>query len=86
MKFLEKSAANDYASKDVYLYVATMVPYGRETMEKILRHRRLREGKGFVTLSARETWQAPIFPGTGESCWSASPILRQTNSMDRMEG
>lgn len=58
-----KSAANDYASKDIYLYVATMIPYGRETKEKILRHRRLREGKGFVTLECPRNLAGANIPG-----------------------
>jgi adenosylcobinamide kinase / adenosylcobinamide-phosphate guanylyltransferase len=29
-------------------YIATMRPFGEESMKKINRHRRLREGKGFV--------------------------------------
>lgn len=32
------------------LYVATMMPFGEETKKKIARHRKLRAGKGFVTL------------------------------------
>ena len=31
-------------------YIADMVPYGRETEEKIADHRRMRAGKGFRTL------------------------------------
>ena len=31
-------------------YIATMVPYGKETEQKILRHRQMRNGKGFETL------------------------------------
>ncbi len=34
-----------------YLYIATMRPYGEETLAKIQRHQRLRAGKGF------ETWE-----------------------------
>lgn len=33
-----------------YLYVATMIPYGEETVWKIRRHRQMREGKGFQTV------------------------------------
>ena len=76
--------AADEAQKGAYIYVATMIPYGRETMAKILRHRRLREGKGFVTMECPRNLAGAAIPG--ESCWSASPILRQTNSMDSMEG
>ena len=32
------------------LYIATMKPYGEETVKKIERHHRLRAGKGFTTL------------------------------------
>lgn len=32
------------------LYVATMRPHGEDAARRILRHRRLREGKGFETL------------------------------------
>lgn len=32
------------------IYLATMKPYGKETLEKIRRHRRLRAEKGFVTV------------------------------------
>ena len=31
------------------LYIATMEPFGKEGQEKIQRHRKLREGKGFET-------------------------------------
>ncbi|WP_026492632.1 bifunctional adenosylcobinamide kinase/adenosylcobinamide-phosphate guanylyltransferase [Butyrivibrio sp. XPD2002] len=32
------------------LYVATMIPYGKEGEERIARHRKMREGKGFITM------------------------------------
>lgn len=31
-------------------YIATMFPYGEETLQKIQRHQQMRTGKGFVTL------------------------------------
>ena len=31
-------------------YIATMIPFGKETEEKIARHRKLRAGKGFETI------------------------------------
>ncbi len=31
-------------------YIATMFPYGEETLQKIRRHQQMRAGKGFVTL------------------------------------
>ena len=36
-------------SKEKY-YIATMFPYGEETLQKIRRHQQMRAGKGFVTL------------------------------------
>lgn len=36
-------------SREKY-YIATMVPYGEETLQKIRRHQQMRTGKGFVTL------------------------------------
>ena len=38
------------AGRYPYVYAATMRPYGEETMRKIMRHRQMRAGKGFVTL------------------------------------
>ena len=32
------------------LYIATMEPFGEESLARIARHRRLRQGKGFDTL------------------------------------
>lgn len=40
--------------KGRFLYIATMKPYGSETLKKIRRHRELREGKGFCTLECYE--------------------------------
>lgn len=34
------------------VYLATMLPFGEESAARIERHRRLREGKGFVTVEA----------------------------------
>ena len=31
-------------------YIATMMPFGEETKQKIARHRKMREGKGFITI------------------------------------
>ncbi|MCF0133234.1 MAG: bifunctional adenosylcobinamide kinase/adenosylcobinamide-phosphate guanylyltransferase [Blautia sp.] len=32
------------------VYIATMMPYDRESRERVLRHRKMREGKGFETV------------------------------------
>lgn len=43
------------------LYIATMKPYGDETLKKIERHRRLRAGKGFITIECyKELWRTVI--------------------------
>ena len=55
--------AADEAQKGAYIYVATMIPYGRETMAKILLHRRLREGKGFVTMECPRNLAGAAIPG-----------------------
>ena len=32
------------------IYLATMAPYGKEGLERVKRHRKMREGKGFITI------------------------------------
>lgn len=34
------------------IYLATMIPYGEDGEERVARHRRMREGKGFITVEA----------------------------------
>ena len=36
------------------LYIATMVPYGEEGRQRVLKHRAMRDGKGFITLECPE--------------------------------
>lgn len=36
--------------KNIVYYVACMIPYGDEGKRRVERHRKLREGKGFVTI------------------------------------
>ena len=38
------------AEFDKLIYVATMIPYGEETKQKIMRHREMRKDKGFRTI------------------------------------
>jgi len=40
--------------KKPYFYLATMKPFGEETLRKIARHQRLRKDKGFETLECYE--------------------------------
>ena len=67
-------------------YIADMIPYGRETEQKIGKHRQQRAGKGFVTLewyvdlpgklSGAEKGlcrrDQKIFPAP-VCCWNVSP-------------
>ena len=46
---LMEYASHSKRNKKRY-YIATMMPFGKETEEKIARHRRLRAGKGFETI------------------------------------
>ena len=47
-------------------YVATMEVFGEEGREKVLRHKRLRRGKGFVTLERQRNVGGLELHGTGE--------------------
>ena len=68
-------------------YIADMIPYGRETEQKIGKHRQQRAGKGFVTLEWYVTCRGNfpalkqkglrrrdqrIFPAP-VCCWNVSP-------------
>ena len=46
---LMEYASHSKRNKKRY-YIATMIPFGKETEEKIARHRKLRAGKGFETI------------------------------------
>lgn len=52
-------------------YIADMVPYGRETEEKIANHRRMRAGKGFLTLE----WYQDL---SGKLIQEGSPSMENT--------
>ncbi|WP_026652263.1 bifunctional adenosylcobinamide kinase/adenosylcobinamide-phosphate guanylyltransferase [Butyrivibrio proteoclasticus] len=39
------------------VYIATMIPYGKEGQERIERHRKMREGKGFETIECPRNLQ-----------------------------
>lgn len=51
-EYAEKMAVdlfNKSKSKKL-IYIATMIPFGNESLQKIERHKNLRKGKGFTTL------------------------------------
>ncbi len=40
----------EMSASDKRIYLATMIPYGEEGKERVIKHRTMREGKGFVTV------------------------------------
>ncbi|MBR4719429.1 MAG: bifunctional adenosylcobinamide kinase/adenosylcobinamide-phosphate guanylyltransferase [Lachnospiraceae bacterium] len=42
--------AMDMSADDKRIYLATMIPYGEEGVIRVTKHKKLREGKGFVTV------------------------------------
>ena len=69
---LEQRAQNLYdensenTNPSAPLYIATMIPYGKEGETKVIRHRRLRAGKGFRTFECyRDLAKADIPVNTG---------------------
>ncbi len=42
--------AMELSEKDNRIYLATMIPYGEEGIDRVRKHRLLREGKGFLTV------------------------------------
>ncbi len=49
---LAESLVLEQSPEDKRIYIATMIPYGEEGQRRIKKHRKLREGKGFVTVEA----------------------------------
>ena len=65
-----KSGKSDFAENYVMkqgkdrIYLATMIPYDKEAGSRIERHRRMREGRGFVTIErAMDIKGAPVPAG-----------------------
>ncbi len=49
---LAETLAVEQAGDDKRIYIATMIPYGKEGEARVEKHRKLREGKGFFTVEA----------------------------------
>lgn len=47
---LAETLAVEAAGEGKKYYIATMIPFGEEGLRRIEKHRRMREGKGFITL------------------------------------
>ena len=73
------------------LYIATMIPYGKEGETKVIRHRRLRAGKGFRTFECyRDLAKADIPVNTGIllECMSnltANELYDEAGNMNKPE-
>lgn len=48
-KLAEELVCKEHSTKERY-YIATMIPFGIEGQKRIDRHKKLRRGKGFVTI------------------------------------
>ena len=42
----------EQSCKGKRIYIATMIPFGEEGRQRVIKHRKLREGKGFFTIEA----------------------------------
>lgn len=49
---MAEKLVTDISDQDERIYLATMIPYGQEGKDRIERHRRFRDGKGFITIEA----------------------------------
>ena len=49
-EYAEKWLTDRKKKDDIFIYIATMLPYTEETCKKIERHQRMRAGKGFQTM------------------------------------
>ncbi|MBE5828255.1 MAG: hypothetical protein E7305_02205 [Butyrivibrio sp.] len=49
---LAESLAVEQSEGEKRIYIATMIPFGQEGQNRVKKHRKLREGKGFFTVEA----------------------------------
>ena len=49
---IAEKMVTEMSDPDCRLYVATMIPYGQEGRDRVEKHRRMRAGKGFITVEA----------------------------------
>ena len=89
-----KSAfAEDYllrlaAQNDEKYYIATMQPFGKESLARIERHRKLREGKGFRTIEQQREIQKALEKmrsRAGEVCPKRSALLECMSNLTANE-
>ena len=51
------------------IYIATMIPFGEEGRQRVIKHKKLREGKGFFTIEAPVSVSESVkdVPGIGDA-------------------
>ena len=49
---MAEEIVTELSDPDHRIYIATMIPYGKEGRERVRRHRMMRDGKGFITIEA----------------------------------
>lgn len=51
------------------IYIATMIPFGEEGRQRVIKHKKLREGKGFFTIEAPVSISESVkdVPGIGDA-------------------
>ena len=49
---MAEKIVTELSDPDHRLYIATMIPYGKEGKERVRKHRLMRDGKGFITIEA----------------------------------
>ena len=65
---LAEQLAAELAGEREKVYIATMIPYGEEGRKRVEKHRRMREGKGFVTIERPCGVEALIPELRGKDC------------------
>ena len=73
---LMEYASHSKRNKKRY-YIATMIPFGKETEEKIARHRKLRAGKGFETIECYTDLKKASIPLQN---WKKEPLLHKNRA------
>lgn len=66
------------------VYIATMIPYGEEGKERIEKHRKMREGKGFETIECPRNLKRR-FCGNGDAASDASGANEYADSTALLE-
>lgn len=71
-EFAEKIAVSLNGERRVY--IASMIPRGDEGKNKVIRHRTMRQNKGFITIENIWIWKRLIYMKMTVCLWSVCPI------------